>query len=83
VLCSFPEALGSPGVRLNLTSLAQAFGSDGRPLPSLSLGRYVVRGGELWLMGRHTLSFVSRYFGPVASSGVLAVTRPVWLFGGK
>jgi conjugative transfer signal peptidase TraF len=65
------------------TSLAQASDSHGRPLPSLSLGRYAVRGGELWLVGRHSLSFDSRYFGPVASSGVLAVIRPVWLFGGK
>jgi type IV secretory pathway protease TraF len=65
------------------TTLPQASDSHGRPLPRLSLGRYVVRGGELWLVGRHTLSFDSRYFGPVASSGVLAVIRPVWIFAGK
>ena len=65
------------------TTRARALDSHGRPLPTLSVGRYVVSGGELWLVGRHTLSFDSRYFGPVASSGVLAVVRPLWLFDHK
>ncbi len=50
-------------------SRARALDSHGRPLPTLSIGRYVVSGGELWLVGRNTLSCDSRFFGPVASSG--------------
>ena len=69
-----PEGLQVNGVPVP-TSLPRVSDSRGRPLPSLSLGHYVVRRGELWLLGRHTLSFDSRYFGPVASSSVVAVVR--------
>ena len=75
------------GLRVNgapvPTSVARGSDSRGRPLPTLSVGCYIVRPGELWLLGRHALSFDSRYYGPVASSGVLTVVRPLWFFGGK
>jgi conjugative transfer signal peptidase TraF len=42
------------------TSHIRVYDSRGRRLPSLSPGHYVVRRGELWLLGRQTLSFDSR-----------------------
>ena len=65
------------------TSQARTYDSRGRRLPSLSLGRYVVGQGELWILGRHALSFDSRYFGPVASTSVLSVVRPLLTLRGK
>ena len=70
--------LNSVGVRLSVTL---GFDSRRRPLPSLPTGLYVVRPGELWLLGRHALSFDSRYFGPVPASSILAVVRPLWILG--
>ena len=77
-----PEGLQVNGAPVAM-SLARVYDSRGRRLPSLSLGHYVVRRDELWLLGRHPLSFDSRYFGPVASSSVLTAVRPLLVFHGK
>ena len=54
--------------------------SQGRPLPQLALGAYVVRPEECWLLsGYSERSFDSRYFGPVPSTAVIAVIRPLLL----
>lgn len=38
--------------------------------------------GEVFLLSNsHPASFDSRYFGPVATSAVIGVARPVWTFG--
>jgi type IV secretory pathway protease TraF len=71
-----PEGLQVNGAPV-ATSHTRVYDSRGRRLLSLSPGHYVVKRGELWLLGRHTLSFDSRYFGPVASSSVLTVVRPL------
>jgi conjugative transfer signal peptidase TraF len=58
-------------------SRPRASDSEGRSLPSLSPGRYIVQGGELWLAAPHPMSFDSRYFGPVPRSSVRSVLRPL------
>ena len=53
--------------------------SEGRPLPMLALGRYVLRPGEMWLLSTYSeRSFDSRYFGPVRTTGVVAVIKLVF-----
>jgi conjugative transfer signal peptidase TraF len=49
----------------------------GRLLPTLSTGRYVVRAGSAWLIGKSGRSFDSRYFGPVPLASVFARVRPL------
>ena len=54
--------------------------SQGRPLPQLALGAYVVQPHECWLLsGYSERSFDSRYFGPVPSTAVIAIIRPLFL----
>ncbi|TAM47730.1 MAG: S26 family signal peptidase [Gammaproteobacteria bacterium] len=51
----------------------------GRPLPSWPQCRQL-RPGELFLLSStNPASFDSRYFGPVSTSAVIGVARPVWL----
>lgn len=53
---------------------------DGRPLPAYPAGSYHVPGGEVWLVSPHNpRSFDSRYFGPVPTSLVRGIVRPVWV----
>jgi len=59
----------------------KAIDSDGRALGSYPAGRYLVRSGELWILGvRRERSWDSRYFGPVPVSSVLGVARPLLTF---
>ena len=49
---------------------------DGRPLPAWS-GCHVLRIGEVFVLARHPNSFDSRYLGPVGSSQIVGVARPL------
>lgn len=51
----------------------------GRRLPRAPFGTYVLRRDQAWLWSPYTSrSFDSRYFGPVATTSLVAVVRPVW-----
>src|SRR5713226_5633349 len=55
---------------------------QGRPLPRLALGRYVVQSGALWVVSSYSrFSFDSRYFGPVETRQVRAGVQPLWTAG--
>lgn len=52
--------------------------SLGRPLELLPLGRRIVRKDEIWVLGVHReRSWDSRYFGPIPSSSIVGVARPL------
>ncbi|BAP81948.1 conjugative transfer signal peptidase TraF [Bradyrhizobium diazoefficiens] len=51
----------------------------GRPLLAFAGG--VIPDGELYLHSDFAGSYDSRYFGPIPSSGVLGLARPVFTFG--
>ena len=52
---------------------------QGRPMPQLAPGRYVVPPGHLWLFSTHSARTIdSRYFGPIPESRVRAVWHPLW-----
>lgn len=52
--------------------------SDGRPLPQLALGIYVLRPDEMWLLSTYSeRSFDSRYFGPVPTTAIVAIMTPL------
>lgn len=52
--------------------------SLGRPLELFPLGRRVVREGEIWVLGVHReRSWDSRYFGPIPSSSIVSMARPI------
>jgi type IV secretory pathway protease TraF len=56
--------------------------SDGRQLPRVPDGRYVVQPGEVWLVSTYSpRSWDSRYFGPVPVSAIISVLSPLWIFG--
>ena len=51
---------------------------NGRALPGLARGRYVVSVGEVWLVSTFSArSFDSRYFGPLSSTHIVDRIRPV------
>lgn len=55
---------------------------QGRPLPRLAVGRYVVRPGALWVVSSYSrYSFDSRYFGAVETRQVRASVRQLWTAG--
>jgi conjugative transfer signal peptidase TraF len=51
----------------------------GRPLPRWR-GCRRLRVGELFVLGSHSLSFDSRYFGPINRQSVLSTVRPILAF---
>lgn len=56
--------------------------SDGRHLPRVPDGRYVVQPGEVWLVSTYSpRSWDSRYFGPVPVSAIISALNPLWIFG--
>ena len=82
--------LAAPGDRVELTADAitlnrcrlpstasPAADTDGRPLPRLPPGAYRVRTGDIWLFSPHRRSFDSRYFGPVAATGIRGLLHPL------
>jgi conjugative transfer signal peptidase TraF len=73
-----PEAVTVNGQPLPGSSTA-ARDSLGRALPHVAWGRYVVGADELWVVStRVPNSWDSRYLGPISTSQVWAVARPVW-----
>jgi conjugative transfer signal peptidase TraF len=74
----------SMGIRVNGTSVPKsaplAADEEGRRLPAVASGRYVVGEGELWLVSAtNDHSFDSRYFGPIRLSAVRGLLSPLWL----
>lgn len=54
--------------------------SAGRALQGMTVGRYDVAPGEVWLLSGHDpRSFDSRYWGPVSVSSLVSAARPVWV----
>lgn len=53
---------------------------DGRSVPHVHFGTYVLRADQMWLASPKPRSFDSRYFGPVPFSNVQAVARPLLVF---
>jgi conjugative transfer signal peptidase TraF len=55
---------------------------QGRPLPQLAVGRYVVRPGAVWVVSSYSrFSFDSRYFGAIETRRVRASVRQLWTAG--
>jgi conjugative transfer signal peptidase TraF len=74
-----PEGVAVNGQRLP-DSVPADVDTAGRVLPHPARGRYVVGPGELWLMStRVPNSWDSRYLGPIPTSQVRAVARPLWI----
>ena len=79
-------SVGPSGLELdgNPVSHTQPLGqdSDGRHLPRVPDGRYVVQPGEVWLVSTYSpRSWDSRYFGPVPVSAIISALSPLWIFG--
>jgi conjugative transfer signal peptidase TraF len=73
-----PDAVTVNGQRLPGSSTATR-DSLGRELPHVVWGRHVVGANELWLVStRVPNSWDSRYLGPISTSQVWSVARPVW-----
>ncbi len=53
--------------------------SDGQVMP-LSLGDFALREGEFWVMGIHSKSYDSRYYGPIKAESIIATMKPLVLF---
>jgi conjugative transfer signal peptidase TraF len=71
-------------VIINGTSLTHSatvdHDSQGRPLPHLPWGRYLLAPGEVWVMSTtHPNSWDSRYFGPIRVESVIATATPLWV----
>jgi conjugative transfer signal peptidase TraF len=63
-------------------SRALAADRQGRPLPGLTVGRYVVRPGTVWIVSSYSrFSFDSRYFGAVETGQIRANVRRLWSAG--
>jgi conjugative transfer signal peptidase TraF len=63
-------------------SRALAFDRNGRPLPHLQAGRYVVAAGVIWVVSSYSrFSFDSRYFGPIEVRQARSTLRPLWTAG--
>ena len=78
--------VGSFGLELNGNPASRTMplrqDSDGRPLPRVPDGRYVVQPSEVWLVSTYSpRSWDSRYFGPVPVSAIISALRPLWIFG--
>jgi len=72
-------------VRIDRDAVATTRLHDGahRPLSAWAQCRPLA-GGELFLLSNtNPVSFDSRYFGPIDSSAVLGVARPLWTWGAQ
>jgi conjugative transfer signal peptidase TraF len=73
--------LAASGVTLNRCRLpatvSRSADTRGRPLPRFPPGAYRVRTGDIWLFSPHPRSFDSRYFGPVAATGIRGLLHPL------
>jgi type IV secretory pathway protease TraF len=73
-----PEAVIVNGYRLPASRSAAVDGL-GYPLPHVAWRRYLVAADEFWVVStRVPNSWDSRYLGPIPTSQVRAVARPVW-----
>lgn len=64
-----------------VVATARTLDGKQRPLPVWEQCR-ALADGELFLLGvSNTASFDSRYFGPIATSAVLGIARPLWTWG--
>lgn len=53
----------------------------GRPLKAYKFGTYIVRAGQIWLISSYdSLSYDSRYFGPLDTNQIDDKERPLWTF---
>ncbi len=58
--------------------------AQGRPVPRVAPGSYVLRPGEVWLhSGRRRRSLDSRVFGPLEMSRIRGVLEPLWVVDGQ
>lgn len=63
-------------------SRALAADRQGRPLPRLAVGRFVVRPRTVWVVSSYSrLSFDSRYFGAVGTGQIRANVQRLWSAG--
>jgi conjugative transfer signal peptidase TraF len=62
-------------------SRALAIDLEGRGLPQLTSGSYVVRDGYTWLLAPSDRSFDSRYLGELSTTNIVARVRPCWTLG--
>lgn len=74
--------LSESGVRINGTivpgSGIKNRDSRGQPLPHFPNGTYRVSSGSIWLLGENlSVSWDSRYYGPVPESSVRFSVRPL------
>jgi len=73
-----PEAVIVNGCRLP-GSRSAAVDGLGYPLPHAAWGRHVVGADEVWVVSTWVPnSWDSRYLGPILTSQIRAVARPVW-----
>ena len=73
-------AITVEGRRLELSGRVER-DTEGRPVPRVSEGIYVLSPGEVWLhSGRHARSLDSRVFGSLRGSCVQSVIEPLWVF---
>ena len=73
------------GIRVNgrLIPSSKSLNRDGlgRTLPSPGAHDVIVAKGEVWVISSHnSLSFDSRYFGPVPISSIVGLARPLFVF---
>jgi conjugative transfer signal peptidase TraF len=71
--------VASTGLSVNGRGVAHSRSRDrdrnGRSLPRVESGQRVVAPGSLWLVGESSLSFDSRYIGPVPVANVISRVR--------
>lgn len=74
--------LGRDHIRVNGTvvpnSATASEDSQGRPLPHYPWGDHRLGADEFWLFSPRGNAYDSRYFGPVKSSQLISVLRPLW-----
>jgi conjugative transfer signal peptidase TraF len=71
------------GVRLQNSAPLSADG-QGRPLPQMPCGTFMVGPGEVWLIATRTpLSFDSRYFGAIPLSAIEGHAESILITSGK
>jgi len=59
-------------------TVARTNDSKGRPLPHYPFGTYAVKLGTVWVAStHHSLSFDSRYFGPIQVSSIREYLKPL------
>ncbi len=74
------------GININgrLIANSKSLGRDGlgRALPSPGANNIIVAKGEVWVISSYNpLSFDSRYFGPVPTSKIEGLARPLFVMG--